>query len=291
VFRLLIGFAGLLQTLTTIKYIVLSLIHTLCSLLWHALSLLYVQYALPCNGFQHHPLFSLVNGSGPRWPATLAPPTLTVSSSSQSQSYVTTDGQSVFVSSTHLAPNTRFLLLSDSLRVCWCGAPSLTRGRVCLLQLLLVLASAVILGSESRGTHDRILFSQVRDYNELEGQVPAFISHRNRVVQLDPWALGSLFVSSLLAQTLCNLGTDGIVNTAPNSYSIVARVSVPAFTWVVCVETYLQSCFVVTAVSGPAIPAFSDMSQYSLLSTEEQVRQPAMSPGTARTKAGSPKVW
>jgi hypothetical protein len=30
------------------------------------------------------------------------------------------------------------------LRVCWFGAPSLTRGRVCRLQLLLALASAVI---------------------------------------------------------------------------------------------------------------------------------------------------
>jgi hypothetical protein len=38
------------------------------------------------------------------------------------------------------------------LRVCWFGAPSLTRGRVCRLQLLLVLVSAVIFGSESRKT-------------------------------------------------------------------------------------------------------------------------------------------
>jgi hypothetical protein len=36
------------------------------------------------------------------------------------------------------------------LRVCLCGALSLTRGRVCRLQLLLVFASEVILGSESR---------------------------------------------------------------------------------------------------------------------------------------------
>jgi hypothetical protein len=43
------------------------------------------------------------------------------------------------------------------LRVCWYGALSLTRGRVCRLQLLLVLASAVILGSESLGTRNRIL--------------------------------------------------------------------------------------------------------------------------------------
>jgi hypothetical protein len=35
------------------------------------------------------------------------------------------------------------------LRICWYGALSLTRGRVCRLQLLLDLASALILGSES----------------------------------------------------------------------------------------------------------------------------------------------
>jgi hypothetical protein len=50
------------------------------------------------------------------------------------------------------------------MRVCWCGTLSLTRGRVCHLQLLLALASAVILGSESRGTRDRILLSQIRDF-------------------------------------------------------------------------------------------------------------------------------
>jgi hypothetical protein len=47
-------------------------------------------------------------------------------------------------------------------------------GRVCRLQLLLVLASAVILGSESRGNHDHILLSEVRDSPNLEGQVPVF---------------------------------------------------------------------------------------------------------------------
>jgi hypothetical protein len=50
------------------------------------------------------------------------------------------------------------------LRVCWCGALSLTRGRVCHLQLLLALASAVILGSESLGTRDHILLSRIRDF-------------------------------------------------------------------------------------------------------------------------------
>jgi hypothetical protein len=40
----------------------------------------------------------------------------------------------------------------------------LTRGRVCHLQLLLALASAVILGSKSCGTHDHILLSQIQDF-------------------------------------------------------------------------------------------------------------------------------
>jgi hypothetical protein len=43
-------------------------------------------------------------------------------------------------------------------------ALSLTRGRLCRLQLLLVLASAVILGSEARGTRHHILLSQIRDF-------------------------------------------------------------------------------------------------------------------------------
>jgi hypothetical protein len=50
------------------------------------------------------------------------------------------------------------------LRVCWCGALSLARGRVCRLQLLLALANAVIFCSESRGTGDHILLSQIRDF-------------------------------------------------------------------------------------------------------------------------------
>jgi hypothetical protein len=50
------------------------------------------------------------------------------------------------------------------LRVCWFGAPSLTRGRVCRLQLLLALASAVIFWSESRRTRGHIFLSQIRDF-------------------------------------------------------------------------------------------------------------------------------
>jgi hypothetical protein len=53
---------------------------------------------------------------------------------------------------------------------------SLTKGLVCCLQLLLALASAVILRSESSGIYDHILLPQIRDSPNLEGQVPVFIA-------------------------------------------------------------------------------------------------------------------
>jgi hypothetical protein len=50
------------------------------------------------------------------------------------------------------------------LRYCFCREPSLTIERVCLLYMLLALASAVFLGSESFGSHDYILLSQNWDF-------------------------------------------------------------------------------------------------------------------------------
>jgi hypothetical protein len=81
------------------------------------------------------------------------------------QSYFTTDSQSASPSWCQ-ASRTRdqfFFLLEiffRHLRVCYFVVPSLTRARVCNLLLLLVLASAVLLRSESRGTQDHILLSQ-----------------------------------------------------------------------------------------------------------------------------------
>jgi hypothetical protein len=49
---------------------------------------------------------------------------------------------------------------------------SLMRGWVCRLQLLLGLASAVILRFESRGTHDHILLSQIRDSQTWRARSP-----------------------------------------------------------------------------------------------------------------------
>jgi hypothetical protein len=53
-------------------------------------------------------------------------------------------------------------ILFRQLQMCYFVAPSLTRGRVCNLLLLLVLASAVPLGTESRRTHGHILLPHLR---------------------------------------------------------------------------------------------------------------------------------
>jgi hypothetical protein len=60
---------------------------------------------------------------------------------------------------------TRYLLLFDSYGIVFCGAPSLTRGRVCLLYMLLALSSAVFLGSESLGTRNRIILPQIWNFH------------------------------------------------------------------------------------------------------------------------------
>jgi hypothetical protein len=94
----------------------------------------------------------------------------------------------------------------------------------------LVLDSEFILWSESRGTHD-ILLSQIRDFPNLGGQVPVFISPRNRVARLYPQALGFLFVVSYDSQGSLNrtpsvesysLGADHTESTACITSSIVA---------------------------------------------------------------------
>jgi hypothetical protein len=49
-------------------------------------------------------------------------------------------------------------VIVSQLRSCFSVAPSLTRGRVCLLYMLLALASAVFLRSETLGTRDCLRF-------------------------------------------------------------------------------------------------------------------------------------
>jgi hypothetical protein len=63
------------------------------------------------------------------------------------------------------------------------GCPLWWADMSCHLQLQLALASAAILRSESHSTyeHTSILLSQIQDSPNLEGQVPLFLSFRNKV--------------------------------------------------------------------------------------------------------------
>jgi hypothetical protein len=84
-------------------------------------------------------------------------------------------GQSVLVPGTHLGPATNFSFTLkcslDNYPVCYFVASSLTRGRVCNL-LLLVLANAVPLWFESRGTQNYILLPQFLRLPQPGGSSP-----------------------------------------------------------------------------------------------------------------------
>jgi hypothetical protein len=118
-------------------------------------------------------------------------------------SYVMTDGQSACLGVKHPSgAQDQIFVTVRQLWVCWCGVPSLMRGWDCHLQLLLALTSAVILGTKFHGTHDHILLSHIQDSPNMKGQVPIFISPRNKVAQLYPQALGFLFIVSYDLQGL-----------------------------------------------------------------------------------------
>jgi hypothetical protein len=107
-------------------------------------------------------------------------------------------GQSVLVSSTHLGLTTRFYYCQTIAGLLMWGALSDER-----TGLPFTNAAGPRQRSHSWvrvGTRDHILLSQIRDSPNLEGQVPVFISPRNRVAQLYPPALGSLFVASYDSQ-------------------------------------------------------------------------------------------
>jgi hypothetical protein len=97
------------------------------------------------------------------------------------------------------------------LRVCWCGALSLTRGRVCRLQLLLVPASADILVSESRGTRDHILLSQVRDFHfcrllQLAGSRRRYSTPPPR--GMHSYLHGRFYILVVIIKNICCLSID-----------------------------------------------------------------------------------
>jgi hypothetical protein len=71
---------------------------------------------------------------------------------------------------------------------------------VCCLQLLLALASAVILGSESGGTRDHILLSEIRDF--LLRHLPRLAGLRWKYLTPPPHG-------SSLGQSQSHIATDG----------------------------------------------------------------------------------
>jgi hypothetical protein len=85
-------------------------------------------------------------------------------------------GQSISMSSAHVGPKARLLLLLDNCRFLHVGHSDERMG----------LTSTVILGCGSRGTHDQILLSQIGHSPYLEGQVPIFISLRHWVTFTSP---------------------------------------------------------------------------------------------------------
>jgi hypothetical protein len=125
-----------------------------------------------------------------------------ISDCCQSQSYFTIGGLPQISSSQRQAPwDSRHISFIFQLNTCGYSpyvTSSLTRGWVCRLQLLLGLASAVIVRSGSRMITFYCLRFEISP--NLEGQVSIFMSLRNRVAQLYPQTLGSLFVASNYSQ-------------------------------------------------------------------------------------------
>jgi hypothetical protein len=113
-----------------------------------------------------------------------------------SSSYITTDSQSASLSWCQApiwGPRPISLLLSwiilRQLRICWWGAASLTRNRVCSFQFCWASPAQPSSGLSTTGLN--IFYCPYfLDSPKMEGQVPVFVSPRNRVDQLYPRALG-----------------------------------------------------------------------------------------------------
>jgi hypothetical protein len=128
-------------------------------------------------------------------------------------------GQSVLVSGTHLGPRDQFFFLSEisfrQLRVCYVVAPSLTIGRLCnLLRNCFWALPEQSLLCRSPAELTAIFYCLIWDSPNLEGQLPVFISPRNRVAQLYllrwrysnplPHGLKALFMATHQSQCTVN---------------------------------------------------------------------------------------
>jgi hypothetical protein len=194
--RSVIGFPELLQLITTSKNYALTVLRT---------SHITIRHTRSCQSvtvFTSHCLVAAFNGRHSpssvfpncHWPQ---PPASTSNSSQwqnpsgylihllQSQLCYNQQsvGQSVLVSSPHLGPKTRFLLLSDSCRCVDVGCPLWWEDGSIVYSCCCASPVRAFLGPS---------LSQIWDPLNLDGQVSAFTSPRNRVAHLYPQAPGSL---------------------------------------------------------------------------------------------------
>jgi hypothetical protein len=114
-------------------------------------------------------------------------------------------GQSVLVSETHLGPATNFSFsLKFSLDICGFVILYLPLWREDGSLIYCTIASGPRQTSHSWGRNPAeltaIFYGLIWVSPDLDGQVPIFISPRNRVAQSYPRALGSLFISSYGSQ-------------------------------------------------------------------------------------------
>jgi hypothetical protein len=180
------------------------------------------------------------------------------------------------------------------LQVCWCGAPSLTRGWACRLQLLLVLASAVILGTESHGTHDHILLYKFETSPNLEGQGPCiYILQEQDGLVISPDSQGydggirTLIHTGLpltdsdstnsqrTIDSLCSLGTEIVENTASHLSHCCALRSCCTATGVFAEPFPSNSCFCCFHSSWVNMPhcVYSYVCAYIYIYTKLDVRK------------------
>jgi hypothetical protein len=101
--------------------------------------------------------------------------------------------QSVLVSGSHLEPMTRFFYLSDNCRFLDVGHPHWQEDGSVIYSYncFWALPEQSLLG-RSPTELTTIFYCLIWDSPNLEGQFPIFISPRNKVAQLYPWALDSL---------------------------------------------------------------------------------------------------
>jgi hypothetical protein len=189
---------------------------------------------------------------------------LYLSEESQSQSYFASGGLPPIGSlgAKALEPHDQYFFQLNTCGYSPYVTSSLTRGWVCRLQFMLVLASSVILGSKSRGPHDHILLSQIRDspawktrspclYTPGTGW-PSYTSRHWDPVSSPPTtrrATMEIFEPASNGFFLCGLCADSVKSRLPK---------IPVFAWLfaTAITCLLRRFLAMDIFSRSAIPAF-----------------------------------